>query len=171
MDKIDTIKVPKTLPRPAKAADVTKAAHVRDMETTGIATQGEFVLRLREVYVDVSLRPHTPQGSAAAPYVGQVGAWVGERRSLRLGSERRQGRPSRVRCRWSRLCRARTRAGWLTWVSTLGSHVPPTFRLDPVKTRRHRHVLRRSMKPQFRLCNSIIERHTVASSPPRPGDG
>lgn len=57
-------------------------AHVRDMETTGIATQGEFVLRLQEVYVDVSLRSHTPHGSAAAPYVGQVGTWAGERRSL-----------------------------------------------------------------------------------------
>lgn len=48
-------------------------ASVRDMETVGIATQGEFVLRMRQVYVDVSLAPKPPQGTARERYVGRGG--------------------------------------------------------------------------------------------------
>ncbi|MFJ5550103.1 NACHT domain-containing protein [Streptomyces sp. NPDC093225] len=61
-------------------------ASVRDMETVGIATHGEFVLRMHQVYVDVSLAPGTVQGTAAAPYLGTVpdeeAAAAGRRRSL-----------------------------------------------------------------------------------------
>jgi hypothetical protein len=43
------------------------------------------------------------------------------------------------------LCRARTRAGWLTWASTLGGHVLPTPVFDL-----HSSVLRRARPPARR---------------------
>ncbi|MFD4728333.1 NACHT domain-containing protein [Streptomyces seoulensis] len=55
-------------------------ASVRDMETVGIATQSEFVFRMRQVYVDVSVVPQVLHAAAREPYVGPVGG--GERRSL-----------------------------------------------------------------------------------------
>ncbi|MFJ7158929.1 NACHT domain-containing protein [Streptomyces sp. NPDC101118] len=59
---------------------------VRDMETVGIATHSEFVLRMHQVYVDVSLAPETVQAAAAAPYLGVVrddeAAGRGRRRTL-----------------------------------------------------------------------------------------
>ncbi|MFI8104909.1 NACHT domain-containing protein [Streptomyces sp. NPDC086023] len=60
-------------------------ADVRDMETVGIATHGEFVLRTHQVYVDVSLAPQTVQATAGAPYLGAVSEQEtapGRRRSL-----------------------------------------------------------------------------------------
>ncbi|MEV8631490.1 NACHT domain-containing protein [Streptosporangium sp. NPDC051023] len=56
---------------------------VRDIETVGVATQSEFVLRLRQVYVEVSLVPRPPQDTASEPYVGVIQAVPGERRTLR----------------------------------------------------------------------------------------
>ncbi|MGW4223344.1 NACHT domain-containing protein [Streptomyces bauhiniae] len=55
-------------------------ASVRDMETVGIATQSEFVFRMRQVYVDVSVVPQVLHAAAREPYVGPAGG--GERRSL-----------------------------------------------------------------------------------------
>ncbi|TVZ95112.1 NACHT domain-containing NTPase [Streptomyces sp. BK340] len=55
-------------------------ASVQDMETVGIATQGEFVFRMRQVYVDVSVVPQPLHAAAREPYLGSVGG--GERRSL-----------------------------------------------------------------------------------------
>ncbi|MGA5324051.1 NACHT domain-containing protein [Streptomyces seoulensis] len=55
-------------------------ASVRDMETVGIATQSEFVFRMRQVYVDVSVVPQVLHAAAREPYVGPVGG--SERRSL-----------------------------------------------------------------------------------------
>ncbi|MGW7610306.1 NACHT domain-containing protein [Streptomyces sp. NPDC054766] len=55
-------------------------ASVRDMETVGIATQSEFVFRMRQVYVDVSVVPQVLHAAAREPYLGSVGG--GERRSL-----------------------------------------------------------------------------------------
>lgn len=60
---------------------------VRDMETVGVATHGQFVLRMRQVYVDVSLAPQTLHTAAGEPYLGAVSASEavtrpGERRSL-----------------------------------------------------------------------------------------
>lgn len=60
-------------------------ASVADMETVGIATQGEFALGLRQVYVEVSLAPQPLQDTADEPYLGHLGRPVGaagERRSL-----------------------------------------------------------------------------------------
>ncbi|KUN57174.1 hypothetical protein AQJ46_48205 [Streptomyces canus] len=62
-------------------------ANVRNMETVGIATQGEYVLRMRQVYVDVSLVPKPLHATAGEPYVGPVvpgedAAVPGQRRSL-----------------------------------------------------------------------------------------
>ncbi|WP_051795690.1 NACHT domain-containing NTPase [Streptomyces sp. NRRL S-87] len=61
-------------------------ASVQDMETVGIATHSEFVLRMHQVYVDVSLAPKTVQAAAVAPYLGTVpdeeGAAPGTRRTL-----------------------------------------------------------------------------------------
>jgi hypothetical protein len=64
---------------------------VRDMETIGIATQSEFVLQLRQVYVDVSLVPQPPQNTAGEPYVGLVKTAPAERRTLRSFLERSDG--------------------------------------------------------------------------------
>jgi len=64
---------------------------VRDMETMGIATQSEFVLRLRQVYVDVSLVPQPPQNTAGEPYVGMVKTAPAERRTLSSFLERSDG--------------------------------------------------------------------------------
>ncbi|WP_326728666.1 NACHT domain-containing protein [Streptomyces phaeochromogenes] len=55
-------------------------ASVQDMETVGIATQSEFVFRMRQVYVDVSVVPQVLHAAAREPYLGSVGS--GERRSL-----------------------------------------------------------------------------------------
>ncbi|WP_200308791.1 NACHT domain-containing protein [Streptomyces adelaidensis] len=55
-------------------------ASVRDMETVGIATQSEFVFRMRQVYVDVSVVPQVLHAAAREPYLGSVAG--GERRSL-----------------------------------------------------------------------------------------
>jgi hypothetical protein len=55
-------------------------ASVRDMETVGIATQSEFVFRMRQVYVDVSVVPQPPHTVSREPYLGAVSG--GERRSL-----------------------------------------------------------------------------------------
>jgi len=64
---------------------------VRDMETIGIATQSEFVLQLRQVYVDVSLVPQPPQNTAGEPYVGLVKTAPAERRTLKSFLERSDG--------------------------------------------------------------------------------
>ncbi|OIJ68940.1 hypothetical protein WN71_005650 [Streptomyces mangrovisoli] len=73
-------------------------ANVQDMETVGIATQGEFVLRMRQVYVDVGLTPQTPHAAAREPYLGTVpggrtAAGAGRRRSLEsvLGDAEQEG--------------------------------------------------------------------------------
>lgn len=55
-------------------------ASVRDMETIGIATQSEFVFRMRQVYVDVSVAPQPLHDAAREPYLGSMAA--GERRTL-----------------------------------------------------------------------------------------
>ncbi|GGK77681.1 hypothetical protein Sme01_43640 [Sphaerisporangium melleum] len=59
-------------------------ASVGYMETLGIATQSEYVLRMRQVYVDVSLVPRPSHATAREPYVGAVRAAAvpGERRTL-----------------------------------------------------------------------------------------
>ncbi|MFF0338348.1 NACHT domain-containing protein [Kribbella sp. NPDC004875] len=56
-------------------------ASVRDVELLGMATQGEFSLQLRHVYVDVSLAPSALQTTTHAPFVGPD-TQAGERRSL-----------------------------------------------------------------------------------------
>jgi energy-coupling factor transporter ATP-binding protein EcfA2 len=59
-------------------------ASVMDMETIGIVTQGEFVLRMRQVYVQLSLRHRPVQATADDQGVGlSVQEPVGERRPLR----------------------------------------------------------------------------------------
>ncbi|MFD5696531.1 NACHT domain-containing protein [Streptomyces lasiicapitis] len=63
-------------------------ASVRDMETVGVATQSEFVLRMRHVYVDVSLSSHALHAATGEPYLGAVpggdtAAGLGDRRSLK----------------------------------------------------------------------------------------
>jgi hypothetical protein len=55
-------------------------ASVQDMETVGIATQSEFVFRMRQVYVDVSVVPQVLHAAAREPYLGTVSGT--ERRSL-----------------------------------------------------------------------------------------
>ncbi|MGW0710946.1 NACHT domain-containing protein [Streptomyces sp. NPDC002643] len=55
-------------------------AGVRDMETVGIATQSEFVFRMRQVYVDVTVVPQPLHNAAREPYLGSVTG--GERRTL-----------------------------------------------------------------------------------------
>lgn len=45
-------------------------ASVADMETIGVVTQGEFVLRTRQVYVDVALQPRPVQEAAGDSGVG-----------------------------------------------------------------------------------------------------
>ncbi|MEV7200271.1 NACHT domain-containing protein [Streptomyces griseoluteus] len=55
-------------------------ASVRDMETVGIATQSEYVFRMRQVYVDVSVIPQVLHAAAREPYVGRADG--SERRSL-----------------------------------------------------------------------------------------
>jgi KaiC/GvpD/RAD55 family RecA-like ATPase len=60
-------------------------ASVEDMEIVGIVTQSEFVLRTRQVYVDVSLARKPRHETAQEPYVGAVtapAAGGGERRTL-----------------------------------------------------------------------------------------
>ncbi|MFB9837784.1 NACHT domain-containing protein [Actinoallomurus acaciae] len=58
-------------------------ASVADMETIGVVTHGEFVLRMRQVYVDVALRPRPPQelerDSGLGPVTPQQ---AGDRRPL-----------------------------------------------------------------------------------------
>ncbi|MFD8799110.1 NACHT domain-containing protein [Streptomyces atroolivaceus] len=55
-------------------------ASVQDMETVGIATQGEFVFRMRQVYVDVSVVPQALHAATREPYLGSVSGT--ERKSL-----------------------------------------------------------------------------------------
>lgn len=70
-------------------------ASVQDMETVGIATQSEFVFRMRQVYVDVSVVPQVLHAAAREPYLGSVGS--GERRSLAsVLRDAEQGEASRV---------------------------------------------------------------------------
>jgi hypothetical protein len=58
-------------------------ASVEDMEILGVATQSEFTLRMRQVYVDVSLEPKPGHEIAREPYVGAAPLGrPGERRSL-----------------------------------------------------------------------------------------
>ncbi|MER5222171.1 NACHT domain-containing protein [Streptomyces flaveus] len=59
-------------------------ASVRDMETVGVATQSEFVFRMRQVYVDVSVVPQVLHAATTEPYLGSVpgGGSLGRRRSL-----------------------------------------------------------------------------------------
>jgi NACHT domain len=62
-------------------------ASVQYMETVGVATQGEYVLRMHDVYVDVSLVPQPLHAATGEPYLGTVpggetGAGAGRRRSL-----------------------------------------------------------------------------------------
>jgi NACHT domain len=57
-------------------------AEVRDVELVGVATQGEFVLRLEQVYVDVSLAPTPLQQTPGEPTVGRLKAAPTERRAL-----------------------------------------------------------------------------------------
>ncbi|WP_461012423.1 NACHT domain-containing protein [Streptomyces capparidis] len=57
-------------------------ASVRDMETVGIATQSEYVLRMRQVYVELGLVPKPTHAAAREPYLGTLGARTGERRTL-----------------------------------------------------------------------------------------
>jgi hypothetical protein len=54
---------------------------VRDIELLGVATQGEFSLQLKNVYVDVSLARRPLQETAHEPFVGAE-AQPGERRTL-----------------------------------------------------------------------------------------
>src|SRR5688572_7268292 len=60
-------------------------AAVREMETVGVATRGEFVLRMRQVYVDVSLVPQPVH--EREPHIGAVAAAQveapGERQTLK----------------------------------------------------------------------------------------
>lgn len=56
-------------------------ASVRDVELLGMATQGEFSLQLRQVYVDVSLAPSPLQTTTHAPFVGAE-VQGGERKTL-----------------------------------------------------------------------------------------
>jgi hypothetical protein len=56
---------------------------VTHMETVGVRTQGEYALKMRQVYVDVALRPKPAHETAPEPGVGHhVPEPVGERRSL-----------------------------------------------------------------------------------------
>lgn len=59
--------------------------NVKDMETIGLATQGEFVLRLSQVYVDVSVTRQVLHATTGEPYLGAASGetgGLGERRSL-----------------------------------------------------------------------------------------
>lgn len=76
-------------------------ASVRDMETVGVATHSEFVLRMHQVYVDVSLAPRTLQAAAGEPYLGSVpgaeAAAPGRRRNLEsVLRDAEQGAAARV---------------------------------------------------------------------------
>ncbi|POM27436.1 NACHT domain protein [Actinomadura rubteroloni] len=55
---------------------------VADMETIGIMTQGEYVLRMKQVYVDVALRPRPVQETERDPAVGAAPAGPGQRGPL-----------------------------------------------------------------------------------------
>ncbi|TYB47927.1 NACHT domain-containing protein [Actinomadura chibensis] len=57
-------------------------ASVAHMEIVGIATQSEFVMGMRQVYVDVSLAPKPSQETAREKYIGAVTEQPGERRTL-----------------------------------------------------------------------------------------
>ncbi|GAA1016808.1 hypothetical protein Aple_042960 [Acrocarpospora pleiomorpha] len=68
-------------------------ASVADMETIGVVTQGEFVLRMRQVYVDVTLQPRPARDTAGDSGLGAGSQEIGrsgERRSL--ASFLREGR-------------------------------------------------------------------------------
>lgn len=79
------------LPRRRRRYLAQLARSVRDMETVGIATQSEFVLELRKVYVDVTLVPQAPHDTAGEPYVGMVRTAPAERRTLASFLERSDG--------------------------------------------------------------------------------
>jgi hypothetical protein len=55
---------------------------VRRMETVGVATQGEFVLAMKQTYVDLTLAPQPPHHTANEPYIGRARVSPGERRAL-----------------------------------------------------------------------------------------
>jgi len=57
------------------------SSSVRDIELLGIATQGEYTLRLRQVYVEVSVLPQPLRDTAGEPFVGTLVA-PGDRRTL-----------------------------------------------------------------------------------------
>ncbi|WP_079031955.1 NACHT domain-containing protein [Streptomyces specialis] len=71
-------------------------ASVRDMETVGVSLQNPFVLRMRQVYVDVSLMPNPRQAVAREPFLGSVPpaqeAVPGRRRTLQSFLEAPGGR-------------------------------------------------------------------------------
>ncbi|MER7922270.1 NACHT domain-containing protein [Streptomyces sp. NPDC096057] len=76
-------------------------ASVQDMETVGVATPGEYVFRMRQVYVDVSLVPQALHAASGEPYLGTVPggdmSGLGRRRSLdSVLREAQEGSTSRV---------------------------------------------------------------------------
>jgi hypothetical protein len=86
----------KWVPRVADAVDRTMSAvllgyrskyldqlghSVRDIDLLGVATQGEYALRLRQVYVDVSVLPWALHETSREPFVGKMGE-PAERRTL-----------------------------------------------------------------------------------------
>ncbi|MBV8992264.1 MAG: NACHT domain-containing protein, partial [Pseudonocardiales bacterium] len=54
---------------------------VRDIELLGVATQGEYTLRLQQVYVEVSVLPRALHETSGEPFVGKMGE-PAERRTL-----------------------------------------------------------------------------------------
>lgn len=116
---------------------------VRDMETIGIATQSEFVLKLHQVYVDVSLVPQPPQDTAGEPYVGMVRAEPAERRTLGSFLARSDaqvftaiggpgsGKTTLVRRTALDLCRWSWRRRALPLIIYLRDHAPAILAADP----------------------------------------
>jgi predicted NACHT family NTPase len=54
---------------------------VRDIDLLGVATQGEYTLRLRQVYVELSVLPRALHETSGEPFVGKMGISA-ERRTL-----------------------------------------------------------------------------------------
>jgi hypothetical protein len=54
---------------------------VRDIDLLGVATQGEYTLRLQQVYVEVSVLPWALHETSGEPFVGKMGE-PAERRTL-----------------------------------------------------------------------------------------
>jgi hypothetical protein len=116
---------------------------VRDLETVGLATQSEFVLKLRQVYVDVSLVPQPPQDTAGEPYVGMVRAEPAERRTLSSFLARSDGqvftaiggpgsgKTTLVRRTALDLCRWSWRRRALPMIIYLRDHAPAILSAEP----------------------------------------